>query len=327
MTIYDIAREAEVSIATISRVINKKSVVSRKTREKVEAILKKYNYTPDPSARNLVVKSTHSIAILAQDVRDSYTAGVIREIETELHKNGYTSMLCSTGGTKDGIAEYINTSLSHRMDAIFVVGMVKNANDLIIEASKSVPVIIVNNLIESDNVYCTICDESYGMMLAVNKLLSSGKLNPIFVYDDLNNTYSIDKLTEGFEGGMEMCGLKYDEKIISCDQGFEGGYSCCEKLITEKHEFDSVIFDNDETAAGFMKCLNNNYFSIPNDVSVISFHNTVVSICSSPSLSSVDLRSDKVGIQSVNTFLAVKKGEKAEHKTVVIPRLISREST
>lgn len=327
MTIYDMAREAGVSIATISRVLNHKSAVSRKTCEKVEAVLKKYNYTPNPAARNLVVKKTASVAILADDIRDPYTSGVCREIEKQLHKNGYTAMLCNTGGETEGIGEYIKTALAHRMDAIFVVGMTKRADEKISLAAETVPTIVINNLIDNEKVHCVICDESYGMMLAVSDLVSRGKKNILFIYDDLSDTYSIEKLTEGFEGGMEMCELSYEDKMISCSRGFRGGYACAEKLCTEKHEFDSVIFNTDTTAAGFIRFLRDNFFAVPEDVAAISFHNTDAAVCSSPSITSIDLRSDKVGTAAVNIFSDILAKGKAEHKTVIVPRLIKREST
>nr|PZM88628.1 MAG: hypothetical protein DIU81_04950 [[Clostridium] cellulosi] len=76
MNIYDIAKEAGVSIATVSRVLNGKSIVSSKTREKVEAVLKKFNFTPDPKARSLVVKSAKSVAVLVEDVSNPLLGGL-----------------------------------------------------------------------------------------------------------------------------------------------------------------------------------------------------------------------------------------------------------
>ena len=107
MNIYDVAKEAGVSIATISRVLNDPSLVSEKTRKKVEEVLLKHNYTPNAIARGLVVKSMKTIGMLTIDIRDVYYANVAYTMEHELSKNGYNVILCNTGGDVEEKAKYI----------------------------------------------------------------------------------------------------------------------------------------------------------------------------------------------------------------------------
>jgi LacI family transcriptional regulator len=324
MNIYDIAREAGVSIATISRVVNGKSVVSAKTREKVEAVLKKYNYTPDPTARSLVAKTTKTVAILAEDVREAYCGGVTYAVERELARIGYGVMLFNTGGTTQGVSEYIKSAVRHHADAVVITGMSNNANEAVIEAASSIPVVLINNFVDAVNIYSVLCDEVYGMMLAVGQLAGSGRRDILFVQD--SDGYSAKKLAEGFEAGMAMNDLSSEGNIILTERGMEGGFACAETLIRAGRSFNAVVCGDDTTASGFIKCLHHNFIDVPADVSVIGFHNTHVAECCTPSLTSIDCRSDKAGAAAVKLLSSIFDGIKPERKSIVLPRLIRRES-
>lgn len=327
MNIYDIAREAGVSIATISRVINGKSVVSAKTREKVEAVLKKYNYTPDPTARSLVVKSTKSVSILVDDVSDPFYGSVCRAVERELSRISYTSILCNTGSTVKGIADGIKSALAHRADAIVIAGMTRESHNDISAAAKSVPVVLVNDFLDAPNVYSVICDEVYGMMLAVSHLVSRGKQDIIYVQDCDSNLYAARRLDEGFTAGMAMNDLSSDDRTFITERGFDGGYALAETLIREGRQFNAVICGDDTTAAGFMKYLTQNYFDVPEDKAVVGFRNTPCAQCSNPQLTSVDCRGDQVGAGAVKQLSAIFEGKQPKNKLVVLPRLVVRESS
>ncbi len=100
MNIYDIAREAGVSIATVSRVLNHKDIVRADTRAKVEKVLKRCNYAPSAIAQGMVSKSLHTVAVLTVDIRDSHYARTAYTIEREFGRRGYEVILCNTGGDR-----------------------------------------------------------------------------------------------------------------------------------------------------------------------------------------------------------------------------------
>lgn len=324
MNIYDIAEEAGVSIATISRVINGKSVVSKKTREKVEAVLKKYNYTPDPSARGLAVKSTKSIAILADDVRDTYHGGITYAIEHEFSDLGYAVILCDTGGTEQGISVGLKRAMSRHVNAVIITGMSCEAEEVIKSASKILPVILINNLIESPNIYCVLCDEVYGMMLAVGQLAGSGRREIIFIQDSYSCVAK--NLSEGFSSGMAMNDLSSDGQIFYTERGSDGGFACAETILRDGHPFNAVVCGDDSTAAGFIRCLRQNLIDVPHDVLVVGFNNTEIAECCTPALTSVDCRFENVGASAVKILKELFDGKTPEHKTVILPRLVRRES-
>ena len=99
MNIYDIAAEAGTSISTVSRVLNHKGNVNPQMRQRVEEVLKKYDYKPSAIARGMVSKTMKSIAILTVDVRVTHYARQMYVIEREFSKNGYNVTVCNTGGS------------------------------------------------------------------------------------------------------------------------------------------------------------------------------------------------------------------------------------
>lgn len=326
MNIYDIAKEAGVSIATVSRVVNGKSTVSRKTREKVEAVLKKYNYAPDPNARGLVVKFSKSVAILTEDICIPFFGNVSYAVERGLRGEGFSALLYNTGGTAETISESIKSALSQKVSAVVVAGMPKQAESEIIKAAESVPVVLVNHFLDAKGVYLSVCDECYGMMLAVARLVRDGRLNIIYVQDSSEEYFSTNELIRGFQGGMEMNGLSPEGRIVKTERGCDGGYACAEELTNGSVHFDGVICGDDTTAAGFISCLRRKFIDVPEDVSVIGFHNTKAAECCAPPLTSVDCRGGKTGEAAVKILKSILKDGTAEQKTIVLPRLVIRGS-
>ena len=124
MNIYDIAKEAGVSIATVSRVLNNKGTVSAATRARVEAILKQNNYTPSAIARGMVSKSMRTVAVLTVDIRVPHYARTAYTIEREFSRRGYEVILCNTGGDRGETLRYLQVVNQKQVDGIVLVGSV-----------------------------------------------------------------------------------------------------------------------------------------------------------------------------------------------------------
>lgn len=122
MNIYDISKQAGVSIATVSRVLNGSDKVSPATREKVLKVMELNSYTPNAFARSLGLNSMHTVGILCADSSDVYLASAIYYLERELRYHSYASMLCCTGYQLEEKKKYLQLLLSRNVDALFFVG-------------------------------------------------------------------------------------------------------------------------------------------------------------------------------------------------------------
>jgi LacI family transcriptional regulator len=329
MNIYDIAREAGVSIATVSRVLNNSPQVSQKTKEKVNQILERYDYTPNAIARGLVVKSMKTVGVLTIDIRDFYYANVAYTIEQEFSKLGYNVILCNTGGDSQEKIKYMRMLSEKKVDGLILVGSVfrdKNIDKAISQIAKSLPIVMVNGFLEADNIYSIICDDSYGISMCVDYLCKKGYKEIVYLQDA--QTYSAQSKMEGFKIGMAKNQLELKpSSILRIERGIRGGYQAVEQLITSQQKFSAIIAGEDITAVGAIKKLQEIHKNIPSDVAVIGFNNSVIAQCCTPELTSVDNKMETMGTGAVRILNDVFEGRNVPFKTVIMPDLVIRNST
>ena len=163
MNIYDIANRANVSIATVSRVINNSPKVSEKTRKKVLDIVDELGFTPNVFARGLGLNTMKTIGILCSDPSDIYVAGALSCFEKMLRKNGYDSLLCCSGYDTKNLKKYMDILISKSVDAVIMIGSTyissRDNKTLIKNTAKSLPILLINGSLKGDNIYCSYYDD------------------------------------------------------------------------------------------------------------------------------------------------------------------------
>jgi LacI family transcriptional regulator len=329
MNIYDIAKEAGVSIATVSRVINDNTQVNEGTKKKVEEVLKKYSYTPNAIARGLVGRSMKTVGVLTIDIRDLYYANVAYTIEQEFNKLGYNVILCNTGGDIQQKIKYMKVLAEKKVDGLILVGSPfkdKGMDEAIAEISKSLTVVMVNGFLKLDNVYSIICDDGYGIASCVDYLAGKGHKHIVYLQDA--ETYSGQSKTEGFKSGMAKNQLEFSSHSIKkVEKGLKGGCIAVEQLIASEIDFTAIVAGEDITAVGAIKKLKELNKSIPKDVAIIGFNNSIIAQCCDPELTSVDNKVETMGISAARILYDVLSGVNVPSKTVITPDLVERSST
>lgn len=326
MNIYDIAREAGVSIATISRVVNGKETVSEKTRQKVEAVLARYHYMPDQIARGLVTKTTRTVAVMTINIRDIYYANVAYTIEQGLSRYGYNVLLCNTGEDTQEKLRYIRSVIQKKVDSIVFVGSVfkdEALDNAIRSIAVRIPVIMVNGYLDAENVYSVICDDREGIIRAVKYLAAKGRGNPVYLKDV--DTFSARAKVDGFKAavGEEAAA----DRIVHVNRSIEGGFAGVENLLETGRAFDCVICGDDITAVGAVKCLRRHGIDVPGKIAVIGFNDSLLAECCDPALTSVDGQMTHLGRVAVDTLIRVLSGEGAQRRIVFTPVIRLRESS
>ena len=190
MNIYDIAKLANVSIATVSRVVNNSPKVSKKTKEKVLAIMNENEYTPNAFARGLGLGSMKTIGIICPDIADIYMAKAISYLEKNLHEYGYDCILgCSGFGQKEK-ESHVKLLLSKKIDTLVLIGSTyagsgrdDSETDYIREAAGQTPVFMINAKVNGDNIYCTYADDFQATYEVTKAFLRRGKEKILFMYD------------------------------------------------------------------------------------------------------------------------------------------------
>lgn len=306
MNIYDISRAAGVSIASVSRVINGAQNVSEKTRQKVTEVIEELGYTPNVYARGLGRGSMQTIGIMCSDSADIYFAHAISYLETALRKNGYNSILCCTGYELRNKMSSFELLRSRQVDAIILAGsryveLRAEDNQYILDGAREIPVMLINGILEGENIYCTLSDDASGMKQAVRKLRESGCRDFIYVYS--SDSYSGRAKLRGLRMGCASSGVAEDAlRIVRGKKDFQSIAALLEEEY-EKRPFDAVIASSDTTGVGAVKFANRRGLSLPDELSILSFNNSVLAECSSPELSSVDPRLKDVCEKTVRRLL------------------------
>jgi LacI family transcriptional regulator len=328
MNIYEVAKKAGVSIATVSRVINNSTSVRPETRERVEAALKELNYRPNAIARSLVVNSTQTIGVLASDVRDSYYANAIYILEQEFRRLGYHVILCNTGGELEKRKRYMGLLLEKKVDGIVLVGSVfkeKTDNKHIISTAETVPVVMLNGFLEGENIYSILCDDQAATARIVENLAQRGHKNIVYIYD-VDSFSGLAKL-EGFRSGMKAAQLEVKpHSILRTESGIAGGKMALKMLIDSNVPYTAIVTSEDVLAAGVLKGLTYRGVKVPEDVVVFGYNNSIICQCTTPELSTVDNKVGQLARKAADTLFKVLNGEKIAPLKTVVPELIYRQS-
>lgn len=326
MNIYDIAKEANVSIATVSRVLNDNANVRDITRQKVEAVLKKYNYVPSAIARGMMTNSMKTIGIVTIDIRNLYYANVAHSIEQSLSVMGFNTILCNTGYDIEQKISYLCMLTEKKADSVILVGSTFNDPKLdkpIEDISKNTPIVLINGYYGYPNTYSVQCDDKGALEMSVEYLAAKGRKRFLYLYDA--DTFSGNQKLLGFKEAVPKYGTVAGIHFI--EPGLEKAADKIRELLESGIRFDAVLTSEDLTAIGVLHCLAENGISVPEEVSVMGFNNSILSLCCTPPLSTIDSRMEDMGRTAVRVLHRILTGEPVEASVKLGARLVIRQST
>jgi LacI family transcriptional regulator/LacI family asc operon transcriptional repressor len=334
LTIYDISKKANVSIATVSRVLNGSDNVRESTRKKVMDIMKEYDYTPNASARAMSLHSMQTVGILCADSSDIFLAKAVYYLQQDLQANGYESLLCCTGYNLDLRQHYMSLILSKKVDALILVGSnfigsTEDENQYIMDGSSQVPIMLLNAAFDYPNVYSTLCDDSTSMTEATSAMLQSGIDDILYLYN--SDSYSGMKKLHGFEFAMRSRRISgYEDLICKVDSGMthiEDIASYIGEFEAKGHTFHGIIAADDTLAIAAVKYAQRTGRNVPDDLAIIGYNNSILTGCCTPELTSIDNFLETQTSQLVKTLIGVLSGEQMPKKTLFSCRLIKRGTT
>ncbi|MBR3865988.1 MAG: LacI family DNA-binding transcriptional regulator [Clostridia bacterium] len=329
MNIYDIAREAGVSIATVSRVINGSNKVSETTKKKVLDLVEKYQYSPNAFARGLGLGTMKTIGVLCADISNLYISEAMAHIEHGLHDYGFNSLLCCTGYDHQDKENGVKLLLSRNVDALILLGshyteQDDSANEYIYQAAKTVPIFMVDSVLHGENIYSIACDDYDITKLLAQKLLDSGTKSPIFLYR--HDSYTCRQKIKAITDACREKGIAFgDDRVFLCPVGISG----CVKTLKKAEgllSFDTVMCDNDLLAASTLQYAQEKGFSVPEDLRVTGYDFTILSLTTTPLLTTIDNKVEHVARAVVDTLVLRLNNEIISQKTIFSADIISGRS-
>nr|WP_122012083.1 LacI family DNA-binding transcriptional regulator [Maliibacterium massiliense] len=329
MNIYDIARKAGVSIATVSRVINDSAHVREATRQKVLSVIADANYTPNAFARNLSARSSRTVGVLCTDIYDNmYYTRAIAVLEQKLHQYGLDVLLWCTGRDLEDKKKAVNMLLSRKVDGLVLVGSdftEQKDHSHIARAAANVPVMIINSLLELPGTYCLLCDEQAAEHGVVRALYRDGYRNIAFVY--ANEARSTQLKRAGYKRGIASCGLEVNPSwVLKAPNDIYRGATVIRKMLEAMPRPCAVVASGDLLACAALKAAAALGLRVPEDVAVVGCNNSLLCTCATPSLTSIDNMADGLCTRAIDMMQQLFGGEQCPQVVTLPARLVVRES-
>lgn len=328
VTIYDIAKYANVSPSTVSRVVNNQPNVSAATRTRITKLLKEYNFVPNETARSLVTQSSRMVGVLISDIRTTHHTDGIFYLQRELSKHGYSCLIYNTGAGDEEQLHYVKVLQQRKVDAAVLMGSIYQTESMKRALKKylpNVPVFICNGYLDLPNVYGIIADERGGISNCVELLAGKGRTDLAFIVNHYTPSNLLKR--EGFEEGMaRFCGGKAPI-IIESGTGLPGIYQATQSLMRKHPETRGIIFSEDLLAVIGIRALKEMGLRVPEDVAVIGVNNSVYAEICTPTLSSLDNMLYDLSLTMAKDVFSVLKGEHINRKVMIYSQIVERQST
>ncbi len=325
MNIQTVADKAKVSVATVSRVINKTAKVSKDAERRVLSAIKELGYLPNALAKGLRTNnSLKLIGIICTDVTDFYYAQAVAALERELRTRGFESLLACTGNDTAVRYEALNGMLRKNVDAIILVGSVfsEQNNPNIKRAASLLPVFIINGIIDCENTFSVYCDDFAAMVECCRALIDSGRRNILYLYDA--DSFSGRRKADGFKFAADQAGIDY--KMLKCEKETKSVENTVSVALNNDRNVDAIAASEDFLAVAALNCAQEAGFSVPESIAVTGYNNSTIAELSRPKLTSVDNRIDDICIKAVQELSDVLNGNNAPKSTEIPYRIVKRQS-
>lgn len=327
-TIYDVARLAGVSTATVSRALNGTGQIAPDTRETIAAAVAQLGYSPNTIARSLVTNTTQTIALLLPDITNPFYADLVSGIQDSALSRGHTMLLCTTEGDPEREEEYLNLLRAKRVDGALVDGLVLPPDRIARFVRDGFPIVCLDRDLDSKTIPLVQVDNRAGGRLAAEHLLSLGHTRIAHVSGVQGLRISEERL-EGYLEAHSKARLVPDPALIA-EGSFneEGGYLAAQKLLAGKARFTAVFAANDLSAIGVTTAVTESGRRVPDDVSVVGFDDIRLAAYTSPPLTTIRQPAAEIARRATELLIELTQGKRvAVKRHLLAPELVVRRSS
>lgn len=324
-TIEDVARLAEVSIATVSRAIHMPEKVAASTRQKVNRAIAVTGYTVNAMARNLRMGRSNMILAIAPDIGDPNFPNILIGMETEARANGYGLLIGHTQGDHSRAIEYQKFLNSNQ-----AAGMILFTGILPVDAALPLPrlppsVAVIEPMVNGAIPFVGV-DDRMGARRMVDLLITQGHRRIAFIGDS-RERQAHHRRRIGFDEALAVAGLRDGQTILDTDGTLEGGRTAVERLFLRDTLPTAFMCVNDQTAAGVVLALTARGYDVPRDFSVTGFDDIPQAGFLSPALTTLRQPRIAIGRTAMAMLLGILEGVPPEmNETLLMPDLIVRSS-
>lgn len=325
-TIHDVAKEAGVSTATVSRVLHNSNAVTPKTRDVVLSAIQRLNYNPNALARQMRTQKTHSVIVTVPDIGNIFFTEVIYGIEECAKKYGYQVLIVDTHEQSDAENYYFKAIQQHTIDGIISLSAAV-AKNLMEKVAQNYPIVVACQYLENYNVPNVTIDNIRASQAVTERLISLGHSRIAHISGNPGELLYQNRLN-GYLTALAAHGMPIDLSLVKYgDATIYGGYENMKRLLEQDPSITAVFAAGDAIAIGAIKALNEAGIQIPKDFSIIGFDDIDLSAFISPALTTVRQPRRKIGNTAFEMLFRLMNQEPLEQMQVVLDyELVSRDS-
>ncbi|AVM25046.1 catabolite control protein A [Bacillus pumilus] len=329
VTIYDVAREANVSMATVSRVVNGNPNVKPTTRKKVLEAIDRLGYRPNAVARGLASKKTTTVGVIIPDISSIFYSELARGIEDIATMYKYNIILSNSDQNTDKELHLLNTMLGKQVDGIVFMG--GNITDVLVEEFKRspVPIVLAASVEEQAQTPSVTINYEQAIFDSVQLLVEKGHKRIAFVSGPMSEPINSMRKLAGYKRALEEAGIAFDDALVAeGDYSYDSGIESLAHLLEQSDKPTAVIAATDEMALGVIHGAQDRGVSIPEDLEVIGFDNTRLSLMVRPQLTTVVQPTYDIGAVAMRLLTKLMNKEQVDDQIVELPhRIEERQST
>lgn len=324
-TIKEVAALANVSVATVSRVINNSSKVSPEAKAAVTKAQQELNYHPNVTARAIAHQSCEAIGLVVADISDPYFGAMAKSVEEEAEKNKLTLFI--NNGFHNPILEKksLDELIRHRCKYIIAHTLSIDDNTMS-DYMKNYPgIILINRLLPNFQDRCVYTDDINGAYLAVKHLIANGHRNIAYIKSN-HRIADAQARFDGYKKALEEAGITYNPQlVVEQEPTAQGGEDGAQTLLNSSQPFTAIATYNDMQAAGAMAILIDNDIKIPDNISIIGYDNMFISRYLQPRMTTILNPVKTMAATAVKLAIASVEGQNlSEYAHMFTPTLIKR---
>ncbi|GEK28197.1 catabolite control protein A [Furfurilactobacillus siliginis] len=318
VTIYDVAREAAVSMATVSRVVNGNPNVKPATRQKVLDVIDQLDYRPNAVARGLASKKTTTIGVIIPDLTNSYFSELARGIDDVAMMYKYNIILTSSDENHDKEMQVIDNLSAKQVDGIIFMGN-QITDELRTAFDRThAPIVLAGSVDPKHQVPTVNIDYVAAVTEAVSNLINRGNKRIAFVTGSMDESINRDYRLKGYKQALSEARIGFDDGLVfQTDYSYKAGYKLAKALQDVKAT--AAFVGDDELAAGVLNGLTDAGIRVPEDFEVITSNDTRFTEMTRPRMSSITQPLYDIGAVSMRLLTKLMNNESINEQTVVLP--------
>ena len=292
-TIRDVARAANVSVATVSRALNEHANVSRQTRDRVKTVARELGFVPSGAARSLITRRTQTIGVLLPDLHGEFFSELIRGIDTAARGHGLHLLLSGSHGDRAEAASAIK-AMSGRVDGLLIMSPHLDARALADNLPRGWPVVLMNTRGEGVQAACLTVDNYGGAYAMVRHLVGLGHQSIVFIGGPEPNFEAQERL-RGYREALAQLLPGSEPLVLPGEFTEESGWRVGNRILAMQPRPGAIFAANDAMAIGCLFCLGEAGVQVPHDVALVGFDDIPLARFVNPPLTTVRVRIAELG--------------------------------